>query len=73
MNIRVEEVTENLDGSANAVIHFYKEGLKFLIQYAVLDILTEYAKQNPIQQPDEDVNAPVKRQARKRNTPTKRS
>ena len=73
MNIRVEEVTENLDGSANAVIHFDKEGLKFLIQYAVLDILTEYAKQNPIQQPDEDANAPVKRQVSKRNKSSKRA
>jgi hypothetical protein len=73
MNIRVEEVTENLDGSANAVIHFDKEGLKFLIQYAVLDILTEYAKQNPIPQPDEDANATAKPKARKRNTTSRRS
>jgi hypothetical protein len=73
MNIRVEEVTENPDGSANADIYFDKEGLKFLIQYGVLSILTEYAKQNPITQPEEYTNATAKPKARKRNTPTKRS
>jgi hypothetical protein len=73
MNIRVEEVTENPDGSANAVIYFDTEGLKFLIQYGVLSILTEYAKQNPITQPEEYENATAKPKARKRNAPTKRS
>lgn len=73
MNIRVEEVTENLDGSANAVIYFDNEGLKFLIQYGVLSILTEYAKNNPIKQPEEYENATAKPKARKRNTTSRRS
>jgi hypothetical protein len=60
MNIRVEEVTENPDGSANAVIYFDNEGLKFLIQYGVLDILTKYSEQNPIPQPE-----PVKKRRAK--------
>jgi hypothetical protein len=74
MNIQVITVKENADGSADCNIKFDAEGLKFMIQYTVISILTEYAKQNPIPQPDEDdVNAPAKPKARKRNTPTKRS
>ena len=60
MNIRVEEVTENPDGSANAVIYFDNEGLKLLIQYGVLDILTKYSEQNPIPQSE-----PVKKRRAK--------
>jgi hypothetical protein len=73
MNIRVEDVTENPDGSANATIHFDKEGLKFLIQYGVISILTEYAKQHPIPQPEDYTNATAKPKARKRNTTSRRS
>jgi hypothetical protein len=67
MRITVEEISENEDGSANAVINFDNEGLKYLIQYAVLDILTRYAEQHPIVQPEEKkakkVNVPRKRKA----------
>ena len=73
MNIRVEEVTENPDGSANANIYFDTEGLKFLIQYGVISILTEYAKQNPIPQPEDNTNAPAKSKTRKRHTSSRRS
>ena len=51
MRITVEEVKENEDGSADAVINFDNEGLKYLIQYAVIDILTKWAEQRPIEQP----------------------
>lgn len=51
INITVEIVTENEDGSADAMVHFDREGLEFLIQYGVIDILTKYAEENPIQQP----------------------
>jgi hypothetical protein len=54
MMIRIEEVKENADGSADAVIHFNAEGLKYLIQHAVIDILTKYVKQNPIVQPESE-------------------
>lgn len=73
MNIQVITVKENADGSADCNINFDAEGLKFMIQYAVISILTEYAKQNPIPQPDEDVNATAKPKARKRNTTSRRS
>lgn len=51
MNITIKEIKENEDGSADADIHFDNEGLKYLIQYAVIDILTKYAEQHPIEQP----------------------
>jgi hypothetical protein len=73
MNIRVEEVSENPDGSANADIYFDKEGLKFLIQYGVISILTEYAKQHPIPQSEDYTNAPAKSKASKRHTTSRRS
>lgn len=74
MNIRLEEVSTNKDGSTNVNIDFDDEGLKYLVQHAVIDILTQYAKQNPIKQPDEDaLNAPAKLQASKRNKSSKRS
>ena len=73
MNIQVITVKENDDGSADCNIRFDAEGLKFMIQFSVISILTEYSKQNPIPQPDEDANAPVKRQASKRNKSSKRA
>jgi hypothetical protein len=73
MNIRIEEVSTNKDGSTNVCIDFDDEGLKYLVQHAVIDILTQYAKQNPIKQPDEDANATAKPKARKRHTTSRRS
>jgi len=68
MMVRVEEVKENKDGSADAVIHFDNEGLKYLIQHAVIDILTKYVEQHPIEQPESEKkvkkpNATSKRKA----------
>lgn len=60
MNITVEMVSENKDGSANCDINFDADGLKYLIQYAVIDILTKHAAQNPIRQPDKDAKPNVR-------------
>ena len=60
MKITVEMVSENKDGSANCTINFDDEGLKYLVQHAVIDILTKYAEQNPIKQPDEDATPTAK-------------
>ena len=73
MNIRLEQMSTNKDGSTNISIDFDDEGLQYLVQHAVIDILTQYAKQNPIPQPDEDVNVTAKPKARKRNTTSRRS
>jgi tRNA U54 and U55 pseudouridine synthase Pus10 len=64
MNIQVITVKENADGSADCNIRFDAEGLKFMIQYTVISILTEYAKLNPIPQPDEPVKT---KRVRKKN------
>ena len=41
MNIQVEIVKENEDGSADALVHFDKEGLAMIIQYGLIDMLTK--------------------------------
>lgn len=67
MNIQVEHASENKDGSVNVNIHFDDGGLKYLIQHAVIDILSKYAEQNPIRQPDEETNVRSKRKSRTKN------
>ena len=67
IEIVIENIKENMDGSADAVIHFNSEGLKYLIQYAVIDILEKHLVDNPIVQPsDKEVkkyHASTKRKA----------
>lgn len=45
MNIQIEVVKENEDGSADAVVHFDKEGLSILVEEGVLSILRRYIEQ----------------------------
>lgn len=71
MNIRIEEIKENADGSADAVIHFDNEGLKYLIQYAVIDILTKYVEQYPIEQPESEKKVKLPNAISKRKASTK--
>lgn len=51
MDIKVEIVKENEDGSADALVHFDKEGLGILVQYGIISMLTkainEYADKKP--------------------------
>jgi hypothetical protein len=42
MNIQVEIVKENDDGSADALVHFDKEGLAILVQEGIISILRQY-------------------------------
>jgi hypothetical protein len=46
MEITVKVVKENKDGSADALIHFDKEGLEFLVQEGVLVILKQFIEQS---------------------------
>ena len=46
MEIEVKVVKENKDGSADAMIHFDKEGLEFLIQEGLLAILRQFIEEN---------------------------
>lgn len=45
MDIKIEVVRENEDGSADALVNFDKEGLGFLIQEGMTSILMQYIKQ----------------------------
>jgi hypothetical protein len=45
MDIRIEIVKENEDGSADALVHFDKEGLAMLVQAGIIDILRKYIDQ----------------------------
>ena len=71
MNIKIEEIKENADGSADALIHFDAEGLKYLIQHAVIDILTKYVKNNPIEQPEAEKKVKLPNVISKRKASTK--
>jgi len=73
MEIKIETVKENPDGSADAVVHFNAEGLKYLIQHAVIDILTKYVEQNPIEQPDTETKVKLPNGTSKRKASTKKT
>ena len=73
MKITVQEVKENEDGSADAVINFDNEGLKYLLQYAVIDILTKWAEQYPIDPPDSEKKVKLDDAIRKRKTRSTKS
>jgi hypothetical protein len=45
MEIKLEITRENEDGSADAMVHFDKEGLAFLVQEGIVAILWQYIKQ----------------------------
>ena len=45
MNIQIEIVKEHEDGSADAVVHFDKEGLGILVEEGILSILRKYIEQ----------------------------
>ena len=45
MNIQIEIVKENEDGSADALVHFDKEGLGILVEVGVISILRQYIEQ----------------------------
>ena len=45
MDIKIEIVKENEDGSADALVHFDKEGLGMLVEEGILSILRKYIEQ----------------------------
>ena len=45
MQIQIEIVKENPDGSADALVHFDKEGLAILVEEGVISILRRYIEQ----------------------------
>ena len=47
MKIQVEIVKENKDGSADALVHFDKEGLEILVQYGIITMLKQAIDEFP--------------------------
>jgi hypothetical protein len=45
MQIQIEIVKENEDGSADALVHFDKEGLGILVEAGIISILRQYIEQ----------------------------
>lgn len=60
MNIRIEILKENPDGSAEAKATYDKEALEYMVEYAITGMLTEYVQKLK----DEKQNAKVKRKPR---------
>jgi hypothetical protein len=46
MDIKIEIVKENKDGSADALVRFDKEGLEFLVQEGMLAVLRTFIEQS---------------------------
>lgn len=46
MNIQIEIIKENEDGSADAKVHFDAEGLGILVEAGIINILRQYIEQN---------------------------
>lgn len=42
MNITIKVTKEHADGSADAQVTFDKEALEYMVEYAVIGMLTEY-------------------------------
>ena len=45
MNIQIQIVKENEDGSADALVNFDKEGLGILVEAGIISILRQYIEQ----------------------------
>jgi hypothetical protein len=44
MNIRIEIIKDNPDGSAEAKATYDKEALEYMVEYAITGMLTEYVQ-----------------------------
>lgn len=64
MNISVDIINENEDGSANANVKFDKEGLEVLVQWGLISLLTKAVDAYKVR-PEEVVEKPKKRISRK--------
>ena len=60
MQIKVEIVKEHEDGSADALVHFDKEGLAILVQYGILDML-----QKAVTHYKTVIDTPIKKRGKK--------
>lgn len=60
MNIQIKILDENPDGSVNAQVTYDNEALEYMVEYAIVGMLTEYA--NKVK--EEKKNAKAKRKPR---------
>ena len=60
MQIEVEIIKEHKDGSADALVHFDKEGLSILVQYGILDMLNK-----AVEDYKNSIDTPVKKRGKK--------
>ena len=63
MNIRIEIIKENPDGSAEAKATYGKEALEYMVEYAITGMLTEYVQK--LKEEKQDAKAKPRQ---KRNT-----
>jgi hypothetical protein len=60
MDIKVEIVKEHEDGSADAMVHFDKDGLAILVQYGIIEMLKQ-----AIDNYKTTIDTPVKKRGKK--------
>jgi hypothetical protein len=60
MQIQVEIIKEHKDGSADAMVHFDKDGLSILVQYGILEMLKQ-----AIDNYKTTIDTPVKKRGKK--------
>jgi hypothetical protein len=46
MDVKIEITKENKDGSADALVHFDREGLEFLVQEGMLSLIKQFIAEN---------------------------
>lgn len=54
MQIQIEIVKENEDGSADALVHFDSEGLGILVEAGIISILRQYIDQEKLAKQQKD-------------------
>lgn len=67
MEITIEVIKEHKDGSADAMVHFDKEGLELLVQEGLLSILKDYIEQNKNAKEGQKLREKLAKKAKKTN------
>jgi len=61
VNIKVQIIKENEDGSANAQVDFDKEGLETLVQWGLVGLLTKAIDEYRVRPEEKDSQVVIKR------------
>jgi hypothetical protein len=65
MDIKIECLRENKDGSADVLVHLDKEGLEFLVQEGLLAVIKQFIEQNENAQAGMKMRKKLDRKAKK--------